>query len=315
MDPRPGPGPGPIYLGLDGGGTHTTVLATDAAGAELARVEGDAGIVDARDPAARAGVLGALVRRALERAGAAPPAAALCCALAGAGRETERRALLAALEPLGLACAIQIVGDGEAAFHDAFGTGPGILLIAGTGSIAWGRAADGRTARAGGWGQVLGDEGSGYALGLAGLRAVARARDGRGPDTALTEMLLAATGVGAPEELIGWVARADKAAIAALAPRVAAAAGAGDGVAAGIVDQAARELAAHVAALHQRLGPWREPPAVALSGGLIARAAAPLRDPVVAAIAALTPPLRILDRPVDAARGAAALARALGPAA
>src|SRR5690606_25737159 len=164
MAPRPRPGP--VYVGLDGGGTRTTVLVTDAAGAELARVEGEAGIVDAREPAARATVLRELVLRALERAGAAPPAAALCCALAGAGREPGRRALRAALEPLGIARAIRIVGDGEAAFHDAFGAGPGILLIAGTGSIAWGRAADGRTARAGGWGQALGDEGSGYALGL-----------------------------------------------------------------------------------------------------------------------------------------------------
>lgn len=307
MAPRPRPGP--VYVGLDGGGTRTTVLVTDAAGAELARVEGEAGIVDAREPAARATVLRELVLRALERAGAAPPAAALCCALAGAGREPERRALRAALEPLGIARAIRIVGDGEAAFHDAFGAGPGILLIAGTGSIAWGRAADGRTARAGGWGQALGDEGSGYALGLAGLRAVARAHDGRGPDTALTEALLAATGVGAPEELIGWVARADKAAVAALAPRVAAAAAAGDAVAAAIVRQAAGELAAHVAALHERLGPWPGTVSVAFSGGLLAPGG-PLRAVVAAEVCRLGAGLRLREERVDAARGAAALARA-----
>ena len=306
MDPRPGPGP--IYLGLDGGGTHTTVLATDAAGAELARIEGDAGIVDARDPAARAGALAALVRRALARAGAEPPAAALCCALAGAGREPERRVLLAALEPLGIARTIRIVGDGDAAFHDAFGNGPGILLIAGTGSSAWGRGEDGRMARAGGWGQLLGDEGSGYALGLAGLRAVARAHDGRGPETALTEMLLAATGVGAPEELIAWTARATKAEVAALAPRVAAAGAAGDGVAAALVAQAARALAEHVQALYERLGPWRGAVGVAFSGGLIAPGG-PLRGAVAAEVGRLDAALRLLEGRVDAARGAATLAR------
>ena len=315
MNPGPDarPRPGPVYLGLDGGGTNTTVVATDAAGHELARVRGGAGIVNPADPGARAGTLADIARRALDAAGARPPAAALCCALAGAGREAERRAIRDALARLEVAREIHVVGDIEAAFHDAFAAGPGLLVIAGTGSIAWGRGEDGRTARAGGWGHLLGDEGSGYALGLAALRAVVRAHDGRAPATALREHVLDRARVHAPEDLIAWAAAAAKADIAAFAPVVGEAAAAGDAVARALVEQAARDLADHVHALHTRLGPWRGVADVAFAGGLLGRGG-PLREPAAAAIRALGLPLRIREGAVDAARGAAALARAAAPA-
>ena len=314
MNPRPRPRsrPGPVYLGLDGGGTSTTVVATDAAGSELARIRGAAGIVDPADPGARAGALAALARRALDAAGAAPPAAAFCCALAGAGREPERRAIRDALARLEVAREIHVVGDIEAAFHDAFAAGPGLLVIAGTGSIAWGRAEDGRTARAGGWGHLLGDEGSGYAVGLAALRAVVRAHDGRAPATALREHVLAHVCARAPEELIAWAATAAKADVAALAPLVAGAAAAGDAVARALVERAACDLADHVRALHTRLRPWAREADIAFAGGLLGQDG-PLRELAAAAIHALGLPLRIREEPVDAARGAAALARAAVP--
>lgn len=311
-----------LFLGIDGGATRATALVTDAAGVELARVPGEPGLVRAENPEAAAPGLTHLARLALRQAGAggaggqrspgaAAPAAALCCALAGAGRPAERRALENTLRKAGVARRVRVVTDAEAALEDAFGGGPGLLLIAGTGSIAWGRAADGRTARAGGWGALLGDEGSGYALGLEALRAVARAHDGRGPDTQLLEPVLRAAGAADPESLIHWAATAAKAEIAALAPLVAAVAASPDAVAAGILDQAAHDLARHIAALHRRLGPWPAPAPVALAGGLLAPGR-PLRQPVLRALEALQLPLAILDRPVDAARGAATLARRFG---
>ena len=299
---------GETFVGIDGGGTRATAVVTDGRGAELARVEGEAGLVLAGDPAAGAPALGALVARALAAAGAEPPAAVLCCALAGAGREEQARPLAAALERLAVARRIRVATDAEAAFHDAFGNGPGILLIAGTGSIAWGRGEDGRTARVGGWGHLLGDEGSGYALGLGALRAAARAHDGRGPETRLLRRVLEHTGLDSPEALIAWAATASKAAIAALAPLVASAAAEGDAVARTLVDEAARELAGHAAALHRRLGPWSAPPPIALAGGLLAPGR-PLRPAVVAALGLTGVPYRVLDDAIDAARGAAALAR------
>lgn len=297
-----------LFIGIDGGGTGATAVVMDGSGAELGRIEGGPALVRPADPAAGAAALADLAVRALAAAGAAPPAAGLCCALAGAGRDEARRALAAALHREAVAVRIRVTTDAEAALHDAFQSGPGILLIAGTGSIAWARGADGRTARAGGWGALLGDEGSGYALGLGALRAVARADDGRGEETALRDVVLRETGVASPDALIGWADDASKAGVAALAPAVCATADAGDAVARALVQAAARDLASHVATLERRLAPWPAPPAIALAGGLIAPGR-PLRDVVLRALRALDPPVRPLDRAVDAARGAAELAR------
>ena len=175
-----------VFVGIDGGGSRATAVATDVEGRELARVEGGPGRIRLDAPGTGAHVLADLVDHVIREAGARLPAAGLICALAGAGREDARRELAAALLREAVAIRLRVVTDAEAAYQDAFGGGPGILLIAGTGSIAWGRDADGRTIRAGGWGALLGDEGSGYDLGLRALRAVLHAHDGRGPATGLT---------------------------------------------------------------------------------------------------------------------------------
>jgi len=297
-----------LFVGIDGGGSKTNAVAMNAGGEVLARAEGGATLIRPEAPGAGAALLADLTERAVRLAGGSLPAAGLCCALAGAGREPVRRALAAELQREGVAVRLRIVTDAEAAFYDAFADGPGILLIAGTGSIVWGRAEDGRTARAGGWGALLGDEGSGYALGLGALRAVARAHDGRGEATSLAATALAHADVDAPEALIAWAACASKREIAALAPAVAAAAENGDAVARRIVEEAAGELVAHVAALHDRLGPWKTAPGLALSGGLIAPGG-PLRAAVVEALRVHGPACTLAEGKVDAARGAASLAR------
>ncbi len=300
----------PLFIGIDGGGTRTTAVATDPDGKELARVPGEAGIVNVLDPAARAGSLAALARAAAEQAGDGR-IDALCCGLAGAGREHERAALEDALRATDVAERVRVTTDAEAAMADAFGSGgAGILVIAGTGSIAWGRNARGDTARAGGWGLLLGDEGSGYALGLAALHAVVRAHDGRGQPTTLTAAVLRATGVAAPEGLIAWGFAAAKGDIGGLAPLVSDAATAGDLAARAILDNAAHELGMHVLALNFRLGPWVEAPLLALSGSLVVPGG-PLREPVYTAVERLLVDFRPLERAVDAGAGAAALARAL----
>lgn len=296
-----------VFVGIDGGGTRARAVAMDARGNEIARVFGGPGRVRPEDPGAGAAALADLTERALRAAGAQPPAAGLCCALAGAGREAERLALTAALIRETIAMRIHVITDAEAALYDAFGDGPGLLLIGGTGSIAWGRTADGRTARTGGWGQRLGDEGSGFALGLGALRATVRAHDGRGPMTSLVEAVLAHAEVPAPEQLVGWTARAEKGEIAALAPVVAEAAAEGDDVAKALVAEAARDLALHVSTLQRRLSPWEETPTLALAGGLLAPGR-PLRENVIREVQRLDAPPVVLERDVDAARGAALVA-------
>ena len=111
--------------------------------------------------------------------------AAACFGLAGAGRPDEQQRIAAWARQQRIAERIRVCGDAEPILAAASPENSGIVLIAGTGSLAWGRNQAGETARCGGWGYLLGDEGSGYAIALAGLHAAMRAADGRGPQTDL----------------------------------------------------------------------------------------------------------------------------------
>jgi N-acetylglucosamine kinase-like BadF-type ATPase len=298
-----------VYAGIDGGGTRARAMLLDAAGAERARVSGPAGIIDAADPARGAAVVAQLARDALAAADVAAPCEVLCCGLAGAGREVERQEVHRILEEAGVARRVLVLGDADVAMADAFGDGPGVLLIAGTGSIAWARAAGRPPLRVGGWGRLLGDEGSGYAIGLDALRHVVRAADGRAPTGLLTAEVLAGTRCSEVDELIRFADRATKAAIAALAPRVLACAAGGDAAAAAIRDDAVAALVELVRTAVSRAG--METPVVALAGGLLEPGGG-LRTDLEAALEAEQPGCRIRPQPVDAARGAAGLALRAG---
>ncbi|HEY0151303.1 MAG TPA: BadF/BadG/BcrA/BcrD ATPase family protein, partial [Longimicrobium sp.] len=219
------------FAGVDGGGTRTTLVLADRSGREILRRVGGAGLVDPRDPLASAALVADLVRGAMAEAGLTDPPAALCAGLAGVGNETERLAVENALAAEGVAGRVRIVTDGEIALEGALGGGAGVLIIAGTGSVAFGRGEDGRVERCGGWGMFVGDEGSGYSIGRAGVVAALRAADGRGPRTPLLDTLMSVMGVDSIHGIPPWVGRAEKSGIAALARRVVEAADAGDEVA------------------------------------------------------------------------------------
>lgn len=289
-------------IGIDGGGTATRAVVLDDRGEELGRGQAGPALVEGNGGIIEIDALALAAERAADDAGITLPADALCAGLAGVGREEGRAAAEAALATRGIAAACRAVTDAEAAFYDAFAEGPGILLISGTGSIAWGRSEDGQEARVGGWGSVIGDEGSGHDIGLRGLRAALRAADGRGSETELLGRLTQRLGTVAPEGLAEWGARATKSEIAGLAPLVCELARADDAVAATIVDAATVSLVAHVEALLARLGPWKEPPGLALAGGLLSPGG-PLRDAMVVATADY--PCVPTSGEVDAARGAA----------
>jgi glucosamine kinase len=255
-------------IGIDGGGTRTTVALADARGAERVRRVGPPGIVDPRDPLATVEVLIALVRDVEEKSGYEPPAAALCAGLAGVGHAAEREAVHAALARAGVAERVTVVSDGQIALEGAFAGEAGVLVVAGTGSIAYGRGRDGRIERCGGWGMVVGDEGGAYAVGRAALVEALRGVDGRGEATSLLPAVLERLGLTAPDEIPPWAGRAEKADVAALASVVIAVAAAGDRVATRIMEQAARDLASHVRALVERLAPWGAAPEVVFFGGM-----------------------------------------------
>jgi N-acetylmuramic acid 6-phosphate etherase len=300
-----------LYLGIDGGGTHTVALLAGRGGAVLGR--GTAGPSN-RQAVGTARALAALdeaVSAAFAAAGRTRgPVASACLGLAGADRAEDQAVLREWAARARLAGQVDVTSD--AAILLAAGTpeGWGLVLIAGTGSIAFGRAADGRRARAGGWGHLLGDEGSAYALVMAALQAVARAADGRGPATGLTERLLAGLGVPQPQGLIAAVYRGgrDRADLAALAPLVVEAAQ-DDAVAARVVEEGAQELARAGAAVAGQLG-WDGPVPLALAGGLLLGSAG-YRERVLGGLRSLGVQPGAVARVEEPARGALQVALSL----
>ncbi|HEU4556477.1 MAG TPA: BadF/BadG/BcrA/BcrD ATPase family protein [Longimicrobium sp.] len=258
-----------VLAGLDGGGTKTTLALADDDGRELLRRVGPAGLVDPRHPEATAHMLASLVREGLAEAGLHEQPVSLCAGLAGVGNENERKKVEAALAASGVAERVCITTDGEIALEGALGGGAGILLIAGTGSVGYARGADGQVVRCGGWGMIVGDEGSAWSLGRNGLAAALRAADGRGPDTSLLPHFLELLKLSGPEAIPPWVGRAEKAAVAALAIHVIDAAEEGDAVAVQVMEREARELASHAVALARRLEPWDGPVPIVFHGGTL----------------------------------------------
>src|SRR6185295_3490606 len=239
------------------------------------------------------------------------PADAAMVGAAGAGREPEQRELAAALIAAQVARRVRVAGDSEISLAAAFGDGPGILLNAGTGSIAFARSPDAHLHRAGGHGWQLGDEGGGYWLGRRALAAAARAHDGLEESSTLLERLLVALGLETFDDLIRWTATATPAQVAALAPHVLNAAREGEIVAQQIVEEAAAELSQLVRVLLRHF-PDNNGIKMATVGGLL-RAGSPLLIALRADLATDLPRARISEGggQVDAPAGALRLAAKL----
>src|ERR1700722_2843078 len=181
------------FLGFDGGGTKTHCLVLNSMGDVIGEGRGgpanplrsgyDRSFASIREAAVRA-----LATAKIRPAGIT----AVCAGLAGAGRRTVVRRMLVFLSQEFPHSLIHVTPDYEVALEAAVGAGPGGVLIAGTGSVAFGRNALGETARAGGYGPWSGDEGSAFEIGRRAVAAVARSRDAGAPVTVLAEMISAA---------------------------------------------------------------------------------------------------------------------------
>src|SRR5438094_3041516 len=257
-----------VVLGADAGGSHSTVAIGREDGTVLGRAEGPGAAMRPGGAAASAVVLVDTARRAATQAGVSLPVDRAVVGAAGAGRAQEQRELAAALVAAGIARAARVLADAEVALATAFQSAPGVIINAGTGSIAYARDDAGRLHRCGGYGWQLGDEGGGYWLGRRALDVAARAQDGRGEGSTLLARLLRALGLQHFDDLVRWTATATPTQMAALAPHVLNAAREGEGVARQAVDDAARELVDLAAALARHF-PGTEPVPVALAGGLL----------------------------------------------
>ena len=294
-----------IVIGIDGGGSKTHAIVADDQGRTIGETVGPGSAVRPGQAEQSASVIADVVRDALascDMTHVTPRV--LSVGVAGAGREAERQQLWQALVSRDLASELVIHSDFSIALDDAFGDGPGVLLISGTGSVAFGRGPTGVTSRCGGWGPVCGDEGSGAWIGRRALSVVTGAADGREPETALTGAVLTAAQVNETSDLVGWATAASPAQLASLAPVVLAVAESGDLRANALVSLAVEELVLHARALARQLfGDERAALTVALSGGMLSRGTT-LRKRLEHRLKSAVPGAQIRTEPVVAARGA-----------
>lgn len=301
----------PILLGIDCGGSHTAVVVGDRQGRVISRAEGPGSAMRPGGADRSAAVIQDVARRAAAQAKLSLPANVALVGAAGAGRAPEQQALAEAITAAGVAERVDVRSDIEIALAAAFGDTPGVLINAGTGSIAYARAQDGTLHRSGGYGWQLGDEGGGYWLGRRALAAAARSHDGLEESSTLLERLLVALGLQTFDDLIRWTATATPAQVAALAPHVLNAALEGETVAQRIVADAAVELS-HLVKVLTRHFSGKEPIKMATTGGLL-RPGSPLLAALRLSLAEELPRARLsesgssVDAPVGALRLAAQL--------
>jgi glucosamine kinase len=245
------------YLGIDGGGTKTRCILGDETTAFATAMSGGCNIVRLGETQARESLQTA-VRQVCAIAKVSPAQLrALCIGAAGAARPevaAKMRNILAELVPEIPPAKIEVVGDTVIALESAFGAGPGVIAIAGTGSIVYGRDAAGHTARAGGWGFAISDEGSGHWIGRRAISAILSAHD-EGLDTALTAMVLQAWTLATIDELVQQANSTPPPEFPRLFPVVLRAADQGDSIARDLLADAGAKLAALAVIVIRRLAP------------------------------------------------------------
>ncbi len=300
------------FLGIDGGGTHTRAAVLDESGAIL----GTGGAGPSNYQSAGIGTAGENIRRATDAALAMAeippsPATAVFLGMAGVVSVADRATIEMIARELNLAERVGVDHDIRTALAGGLAAEEGMALIAGTGSACYGRRHDGTSWRAGGWGHLLDDPGSGYWLGLQGLMATVRGADGRAERTALGGVLAETIGLSDIGDIIRLAGheRLLPTRIAALARPVLKAWEDGDPAAANIVRRGADELAAMARAVAVALGWERRPVPVVTIGGTLDHTG--YRELVTAAIGRMLPEASVARPLLPPVLGAGLLALAL----
>lgn len=307
----------PYYLGIDGGGTKTTCVVGDEFHLLATATAGPSNVVRVGEAQARES-LQQSVRRACRAAGITPAQVSYTCVGgSGAARPELADVVRCALAEI-IPTSISVVGDMQIALEAAFDTGPGVIVIAGTGSIAYGRDRQGRTLRAGGWGFAIGDEGSAHWIGRAAVSAILRASD-RTEGTVenstcgrFAALLCKAWGVSSLVDLARAANSIPPPDFAALFPVVAASESV---LASEVLSGAGRELAQVAAVVVDRLFPREEPGTpptamipVAMTGGVF-RHAPLVRQVFYNDLRALDPRAEVNPQVVEPVEGALRMAR------
>jgi len=313
------------YLGIDGGGTKTASAVGDETSVLATALSGPSNVVRVGEPQARE-ALHESIRNVCTAAGITPSQIArTCIGAAGAARPEVVAILRRALAEI-LPGPVDVVGDTHIALQSAFDDGPAVIVISGTGSVAYGRDSQGRTARAGGWGFAISDEGSAQWIARTAISAVLRQMDsGAGgqeaatpsPDSALFASVLKAWGIRSLDDLVRAANATPAPDFSALFPAVLKCFDTGDELARDVLTQAGRELAGLAEIVIQCLFPsdslkgstaHRAPFRLAMSGGVF-RHASQVREVFYNEIRGQHPDIEIKREVVDPLMGALALAR------
>ena len=296
-------------LGIDAGGTKTVCLLADEHGNTLGHGRGPGANLQASGELEVEKVLHDVMEQATGGDHIRPEA--ICLGIAGVDRPGDADAVRGIMRRIGFKTPVIVVNDALVALTAGAGDAPGIVIISGTGSIAYGRTRGGEATRAGGWGYLLGDEGGGFWIGRAALAAVVRQSDGRGPATLLTDLVLQHMKLGSPTELIHAIydRGMQRLAVAGIAAVVQEAMVQRDAVAGEIVGRATSELVAAAAAVIQRLEMRGDAFPTILSGGTF-RGIQALVSGVTAGLSEVAPRSEVRLLSVEPAVGAVQMALA-----
>lgn len=254
-------------IGIDGGGTKTTGILTTIDGECLAKVQTGPSNYHVIGVEQTHNVLNEIISQLLIHIDDYPlNIIHFCLGMAGLGRAEDKKVIGEICDEIGINNNRILTHDAHIALIGGTGKHEGVIVISGTGSIVYGITKDRKEARAGGWGYLLGDEGSGYDIAIKGLQAVTRAADKRESPTQLTDLILKKLGLNEPNDLIRWTHAANRDEIAQLAQVVFNAAEIGDTKADEIIDYAVSELVCAVETVVMQLE-LTSPFEVVYSGG------------------------------------------------
>lgn len=299
----------PYYLGIDGGGTKTTCAVGDESNLIATATAGASNIVRVGEAQARESLHRA-VHKACAASGITPAQVVRTCIGGSGAARPELAAIVRRILAEILSSSIDVVGDMETSLEAAFGDGPGVIVIGGTGSSAYGRDKTGKTLRAGGWGFEIGDEGSAHWIGRAAVSALLRASDREGEKVSSSSLAMAlfkAWGVASLSDLARAANSVPPPDFAALFPAVVAS---DDELAHQVLSSAGRELAEVAAVVIRRLFGEDDHSAVpvAMIGGVF-RHAAVVREAFYNELQKFAPRAQVKPEVVDPVAGALRMAR------
>lgn len=258
------------FIGIDGGGTHSRLLAVDTAGRVIGSSKGNSTSVESNPVSVVKQHLSELLQSfCLKHHQSLEDCAALCLGTSGMDTEASKRQLEHMLSTMSLSCPSIVVNDADIALHANTRGKPGIILISGTGSICYGVNQQGETCRVGGFGYILGDEGSSYWVARKGMSAALHAHDRTGPATRLLKDFCKALQIQEIEEVVDFVYQKNKSALGKLSYVVTEASTQGDEVARGIMAEARDELCLMVRTVAMQLEMVSEPTPLLLGGSFL----------------------------------------------